>query len=185
MNHHLLIVPLLLLTSLALAGCVTNSPDDARYQNWNLTLSWNDSEQHLTLAELKEMPSYTGEGYLVSTVGIRYGPFTGTGVPLSEIIRIMGGMDTGSRLYLYGSDGYLWVLDNIQVSGKGFITFDENLVEFPDQKVTPVLMYAQNNTQITEDEGGPIRLALLTNKPGVITEGSGWVKWISRIELHR
>ena len=175
-----------LITSVMITGCITeNSPGNEGYEKWNLTLSWDGQEKHFTLSDLKKMPSHTGHGYLVSTTGIKYGPLTGTGVPLSEIGRIMGGFNESSRLYLYGSDEYLWVLDQSQILGKGYITFDENLSEIQDQNITPVLMYEQNGKSLTDDDGGPLRLALLTDREGVITEGSGWVKWVSRIELHR
>ena len=174
------------ITGVIITGCTTkSSPDNAGYEKWNLTLSWDGQEKHLTLSDLKKMPAHTGHGYLVSTTGIKYGPLTGTGVPLSEIVRIMGGVNESSRLYLYGSDEYLWVLDQSQISGKGYITFDENLSEIQDQNITPVLMYEQNGNLLTDDDGGPLRLALLTDREGIITEGSGWVKWVSRIELHR
>lgn len=169
-----------------LTGCVIKNPDDnAGFENWNLTIQWDGQEKHLTLSDLKKMPSYSGHGYLVSTTGIKYGPFMGKGVPLTDITQFMGEMNNSSTLYLYGSDEYLWVLDRDQIQGKSYITFDENLSEIKGPNITPVLMYEQDEKPITQDDGGPVRLALLTDKEGVITEGSGWVKWIARIELHK
>jgi len=184
MRHiSFLIVVSLFLSVLLSAGCTDISNSD-RYNDYNLTLSYDGNEKNLTLSDLENLPSFAGNGYLISTVGIRYGPLMGRGVPLTEVVKIMNGINESSRLYFYGSDGYLWVLDYDQIHGKEFITFDENLTELKDQNITPVLMYEQDGKQITEEDGGPVRLALLTEKNGIITEGSGWVKWISRIELH-
>lgn len=177
---------LMIMTIVLFSGCTTQTPNEnAEFEGWNLTLSCEGKESHLSLADLKKMPVYTGNGYLVSTTGIKYGPFVGTGVPLSDIVQTMGKSDENSRVYLYGSDEYLWVLESGQVSGAGYITFDENLSEIHDQKITPVLMYEQDGKPLSQDDGGPVRFALLTDHAGVITEGSGWVKWVSRIELHR
>ncbi|MGV8111039.1 molybdopterin-dependent oxidoreductase [Methanospirillum sp.] len=167
-------------------GCITHGVDDnAGYEKWNLTLEWDEKKNHLTLSDLKNMYSYTGYGYLVSTTGIKYGPFVGKGVPLYELNHMIGVTDEFSSLYLYGSDEYLWVLDHDQIFGENFITFNENLSEIKDQNITPVLMYEQDGKPLSYEDGGPVRLALLTDREGVITEGSGWVKWISRIELHK
>ncbi|WP_181391626.1 molybdopterin-dependent oxidoreductase [Methanospirillum lacunae] len=177
---------LMIMVMVLFSGCMTQQGDgDTQFKGWNLTLSCDGKESHLSLADLKKMPVYTGNGYLVSTTGIKYGPFVGTGVPLSNIVQTMGKSNENSRVYLYGSDEYLWVLESGQVSGDGYITFDENLSEIHNQKITPVLMYEQDGKSLSQDDGGPVRFALLTDHAGVITEGSGWVKWVSRVELHQ
>ena len=171
---------LLITISLLLSGCV-----DSDLPDYNLTLISEEFEENLTLSDLRQMPSYTGHGYLISTVGIRYGPFVGKGVKIVDIIERMGGLDESDRLYIYGSDGYLWVIDSKQAFGEEYVTFDTDLRELHGISVVPVLMYEQDGKQLTEEDGGPVRFALLTDESGIITEGSAWVKWISKIELHR
>ena len=176
----------LIVLSLFMSGCIRDDTDEyTGDENWNLTLEWDGNTEHMSLSEIRKMPSYTGHAYLVSTTGIRYGPYIGTGALLSDIIRPMGELNETSRLYLYGSEEYLWVLDNIQLKGGGYITFDENLSETENQIITPVLMYELDGKPLSEEDGGPVRFALLSENPGVITEGSGWVKWVSKLELHR
>lgn len=163
-----------------LSGCVDTDRSD-----YTLTLTSEEYEENLTLSDLRRMPSFTGHGYLISTVGIRYGPFVGKGVKIVDIVDRMGGLSESGRLYIYGSDGYLWVIDDKQASGEEYVTFDTDLRELNNVSVVPVLMYEQDGRSLTEEDGGPIRFALLTNESGIITEGSAWVKWISKIELHR
>jgi len=174
------IISILLIISTFLIGCVESGPPE-----WNLTLASGEQEEHLTLADLQSMPSFTGNGYLISTVGIRYGPFTGKGVRITDIASRLGGLGETDRLYIYGSDGYLWVIDSIQACGQEYITFDTDLKELHNKTVIPVLMYESDGKILTQEDGGPVRFALLTEEEGIITEGSAWVKWISRIEMHR
>ena len=45
-------------------------------------------------------------------------------------------------------------------------------------------MFQQNGTPLSKEQGGPFRIAVLDPAGSqVITEGSGWVKWVNRIEV--
>jgi len=76
-------------------------------------------------------------------------------------------------------------LDYDQLWGEGFITFDENLKEIPSPALRILLVYEQDGKPVTYNDGGPARIAIVSEKPGIITEGSAWVKWVNRIEIHR
>lgn len=169
-----------------LAGC-TGTPaagesaaDD--FQDWSLTLN-GSREVVLTLEELRQLPAVEGHGYAVSTVGIRYGPYRCRGVDLNQLVDMAGGMGPKDQVWVFAPDGYLWVFDAEQMGGGGFVTFNEDLQEIPSPPLTIILMYEQDGHPLSLDEGGPARIAIISEEPGVVTEGSAWVKWVDRIEV--
>jgi len=181
-------VPFLLFIACVLcAGCTGagGKPEiSAEFADWTLTLN-GSSQKILTLEEVMALPSVEGNGYAVSTVGIRYGPYTCRGVDLRELAGVVGGIDAGDSIWISAPDGYLWVFDHAQLQGEGFITFDKDLKEIPSPHLRVILMYEQDGHYLTYDEGGPLRIAIISDEPGIVTEGSAWVKWVDRIEVHR
>jgi DMSO/TMAO reductase YedYZ molybdopterin-dependent catalytic subunit len=176
-----------------LAGCtstgqpeapVSGSPPADDFSGWRLTLN-GTMEKVLTLADIRAMPPVTGHGYAVSTVGIRYGPWVVKGVDLRDLAALVGGVGPGDQLWVSAPDGYLWVFDSDQLQGKGFVTFDADLKEIPSPPLRVLLVCEMDGKPLTYDDGGPCRAGIISENPGVVTEGSAWVKWVDRIEVHR
>lgn len=168
------------------AGCSAPAPATApeEFPGWNLTVN-GSVENVLTLEEVKALPSVTGHGFAVSTVGIKYGPYLCRGVDLRDIAALAGGLLPGDEIWIYAPDGYLWVFDSDQLQGKGFVTLNASLREIPSPPLRVILMYEQDGRPLTYDDGGPCRIAIISDQEGVVTEGSAWVKWVSRVEVHR
>lgn len=188
---QLKIVPVLLLCImlLAFAGCTdqgeTAIPAAAEeFPDWTLTLD-GTVERVLTLDDLRALTAVTGNGFAVSTVGIKYGPYRCEGVDLRDLAGLVGGVSPGDQLWVSAPDGYLWVFDYDQLEGEGFITFNADLQEIPSPDLRVILMYAQDEKPLSYNDGGPCRIAIISQEPGVVTEGSAWVKWVDRIEVHR
>ncbi len=168
------------------AGCSSTSipavPDE--FPGWNITIN-GSVEKVLTLNDIKALPSVTGHGFAVSTVGIKYGPYSCRGVDLRDLAALAGGVQTGDEVWIYAPDGYLWVFDYDQLQGQGFVTFNASLKEIPSPPLKVILMYEQDSRPLSYDDGGPCRIAIISEQDGVVTEGSAWVKWVNRIEVHR
>jgi DMSO/TMAO reductase YedYZ molybdopterin-dependent catalytic subunit len=164
-----------------IAGCITPARDPLT-ENWRVTVN-GTTEKVLTIKDLKELPVVNGHGYCVSTTGARFGPYTCKGVDLRDIAAQAGGIQPGQQIWVSAPDGYLWVFDYDQLEGRGFITFNENLTEIPAPPLRIILMYEQNGTPLSYDDGGPARIAIISEEPGIVTEGSAWVKWVDRIEI--
>ncbi|MCE5298642.1 MAG: molybdopterin-dependent oxidoreductase [Methanoregulaceae archaeon] len=164
-----------------ISGCSTTAPDPM-VENWQLSVN-GTTEKVLTMNDLKALPAVNGHGYCVSTTGARFGPYTCNGVDLRNIAALVGGVGSGQQVWVSAPDGYLWVFDLDQLNGEGFVTFNENLTEIPSPPLHIILMYEQDGKPLSYDDGGPARIAIVSEQPGVITEGSAWVKWVDRIEI--
>jgi len=184
---------ILLILSCLCAGCtgtapasspqtVTNPADD--FSSWHLSVNGSTRAEY-TLDQVRKLPATTGNGFAVSTVGIKYGPYTCTGVLLTDLLGPAGGISPGDQAWISAPDGYLWVFDYEQVQGKGFITFNEDLKEITSPPLRILLMYEQDGKPLTYDDGGPVRVAIISDEKGVITEGSAWVKWVNKIEIKK
>jgi len=161
---------------------VTTAGED--YSSWNLTVN-GTTRQVYSLAQLRALPATTGNGFAVSTVGIKYGPYICKGVLLTDLLAPAGGISPGDQVWISAPDGYLWVFDYDQVQGNGFITFNESLKEIPSPLLRILLMYDQDGKPLDYNEGAPLRVAIITDKKGVVTEGSAWVKWVDKIEIKK
>jgi DMSO/TMAO reductase YedYZ molybdopterin-dependent catalytic subunit len=118
-------------------------------------------------------------------VGIKYGPYICTGVLLTDLLKPSGGIAPGDQVWISAPDGYLWVFDYDQVQGNGFITFNESLKEITSPPLRILLMYDQDGKPLSYNDGGPLRVAIISDEKGVVTEGSAWVKWVDKIEIKK
>ena len=161
---------------------VGSSVDD--FSSWNLTVN-STTRQVYSLDQIRAFPSTTGHGFAVSTVGIKYGPYICKGVLLTDLLKPSGGIAPGDQVWISAPDGYLWVFDYDQVQGNGFITFNESLKEITSPPLRILLMYDQDGKPLSYNDGGPLRVAIISDEKGVVTEGSAWVKWVDKIEIKK
>lgn len=184
MRHALAVTLAVLVAALLAAGCTgTPSPGASPLPNATLTLN-GTTNLTLDYAAVIALPSVSGVGGAVSTTGILIGPFQIKGVALTTLADQVGGMGPNQTMHVHARDGYMWVLDRDRVDGKGFVVFTPALKEMASPPaLVPILMYELNGTPLSKDEG-PLRIAVLdpAGSP-VVTEGSGWVKWVDRIEI--
>lgn len=131
------------------------------------------------------MPSDEGWGGFFTTVGLVNGPFKCRGVLVEELLNLVGGITPEDTLWVSAPDGYTMVYSYEQVKGD-FITYaPETLKEVPCADLKMLLMYEQDRAFLTEDGGKPFRLALVSKKDKILSEGHYWVKWINKMEVRK
>ena len=181
---------LVLIVPVIFSGCISKTNDtpvqvtDPAIKNWRLTLN-GTREKILTVDDLRRFPVASGHCYAVSTTGIRFGPYLCTGVDLRDLIADVGGLGPDDQVWISAPDGYMWVFDADQLEGKGFVTFNADLKEIPSPQLRIILMYEQDKKPVSYDDGGPARIVIVSDNPGIITEGSAWVKWVDKIEIKK
>lgn len=183
-----ILLSLICVAFICTAGCSGTgsaiSTEELTPVDGNLTLIGKDgTEMTLTYDDLTQLPAHEGHGYGVSTVGIKYGPYICKGVKLTDLAGLVGGLEENDSLWASAPDGYLWVYDHRQATGNDYITLNEDLQEIPTRQLTPVLMYEIDGRPLEYNEGAPFRIAILSEEPGIVTEGSCWVKWVDTIEV--
>ncbi|MDO8842280.1 MAG: molybdopterin-dependent oxidoreductase [Methanocalculus sp.] len=174
----------LITAALLICGCMSFSGSAVDDRVWNLTLI-GDTEEVLSLQEIRSLPSVEGYGYGISTVGIKIGPNWYRGVPITDLIDRVGGMGPDDLVYVSAQDGYLWVYGEDQIHGEGFMTLNEDLKEIHSPGLSIILAYERDGEPIGDDWGGPLRMIIISKTEGVIVEGSSWVKWVDTIEIKR
>ena len=141
-----------------------------------------DCERVLSYSEILAIPSCEGRGGFFTTVGIVNGPFECKGVPIEELCDLVGGINATDTVRIRASDGYLMVFTRDQVRGD-FITYDPaTMREVSHTDPAVMLMYEQDGAPLSEDTGGPLRVAIVS-KGKLLTEGHYWVQWVDTIEI--
>jgi DMSO/TMAO reductase YedYZ molybdopterin-dependent catalytic subunit len=150
---------------------------------WDLVLTGRDG-QELTLSydEVLALPGIETTGGFFSSVGTVYGPYALKGVRLETLLDLVGGMDPSDILMVGAQDGYSSVFDNGQVRGEIDAFEPGTLRLVPQGEIEFVLIYEQDGSPLSHQDGRPLRLAIIS-RDGLLTEGHWWVKWVNRLQV--
>jgi DMSO/TMAO reductase YedYZ molybdopterin-dependent catalytic subunit len=149
---------------------VETAPSEA-----DLTLIGNETRAY-TLDEIKAMPSYTAGGGFKKSTGTVVGPHNYTGINITYLTDLVGGIASSESVKLTASDGYSMTYTYEQVMGE-IATY-----EGTTGPMTMVLAYEEDGSPIPDEYGGPLRIAF-TGPDSPITDGHFWVKYITTIEI--
>lgn len=121
-------------------------------------------------------------GGLMTSAGSINGPYTYTGVLLTDVLGLVGGVTEENSLRVTASDGYAMVFTWEELSGN-FITFSAATGDEVDatKPLTPVLAYFEDGEPLIRGHG-PVRLVVL-GEEGLISEGHFWIKQVAEIEV--
>ena len=143
----------------------------------------NGTQLVLHETDIASLPSFSSRGGFKTSVGSLVGIGNYTGVQLSTLLELVGGMDANCSLNVTASDGYTIVYTYNQTQGNNFITYNPATGdEAPAyQPLTVVLAYYFNGANLTSDEG-PLRFAIV-GPQGQLTDGHFWVKMVTKLEI--
>lgn len=150
----------------------------------NLTLiGLNNTQVVLNSTDIASLPSVSGLGGFRKVIGNVSSLNNYTGVPLTTLCNIVGGISNSSVVRITASDNYSQTLSFAQVVDGNFTTYDPitgNIA--PNTKpLTPILAYYSNDVNLTSDVG-PLMLAII-GPEGLLTPGPYWVKFVIKIEV--
>jgi hypothetical protein len=153
-------------------------------QPMNLTLvGVNGTQVVLNSTDIAGLPSVRGLGGFRKVIGNVSSLNNYTGVPLTTLCNIVGGISNISVVRITASDNYSQTLSFNQAIDGNFTTYDPitgNVV--PHTKpLTPIIAYYSNDVNLTSDEG-PLMLAII-GPEGLLTPGPYWVKFVIKIEV--
>ena len=141
----------------------------------DLTLIGNETRAY-TLDEIKALPSYTAGGGFKKSTGTVVGPHNYTGVNITYLTDLVGGITPSESVKMTASDGYSMTYTYEQMIGE-IATY-----EGTTGPMTMVLAYEEDESPISDEYGGPLRIAFV-GPDSPITDGHFWVKYITTIEI--
>ncbi|MFA5364162.1 MAG: hypothetical protein WC325_03160 [Candidatus Bathyarchaeia archaeon] len=151
---------------------------------FTLTVIGANGEQQVfdenTLLELDPVTLSGGiktSGGIISVVG------DFTGVPVTTLLDLVGGIPSDATLTITASDGYSAVYTYDQVNGIGYNTYDpDTAVEKASTKdLTLIVSYLCDGETLSSNDG-PLRIAIV-GPEGLVTNGNLWIKYVSSIEV--
>jgi len=162
----------------------SNSP--STLPSMSLTLIGSNGQQKvLTEQDIAALEAYSAQGGLKTSSGVISGVGTYTGVLVTDLLNLVGGMTSDQTLTVTASDGYTmdFTYDQV-VNGQDFPTYDPETGSeaASTQPMKLVLTYYLNGAALSSDEG-PLRLSVLGSE-GLITNGHFWVKMVTQLEIN-
>jgi molybdate/tungstate transport system substrate-binding protein len=152
----------------------------------SLTLvALDGTETVLDESDIAELPAVEYEGGLMTSSGTIKSIGTYTGVPLSTLYNMIGGITNETTVRVTASDDYSMVFTYDQLTSGEFITFNPvtgDEVE-PTKTIRVVLAYFCDGEPLDASDG-PLRLVAI-GPEGLITEGHYWVKCVVKIEIRQ
>jgi DMSO/TMAO reductase YedYZ molybdopterin-dependent catalytic subunit len=149
-----------------------------------LTVVGGDGEQ-VVLDEnnITDFTIVTADGGTKTNKGAIKDVGTYTGVPILEVLDLVGGVADGGSIKVTAADGYNSTVPYTQLNGEDMGTYDNegNSVE-ATEPLTMIVAYAMNGTALTTEDAGPVRIAVV-GPEGVITSGNVWSKVVVKIEV--
>lgn len=151
----------------------------------NLTLiGRNGQQQTLSTQEILSLQPYSALGGFRKSGGAIAGVGNYTGIIVTDLLDLVGGIFSGDTLTVSASDGYTMTYTyNQVVNGLDFSTFDSTT----GSQVTStkplhlVLTYQIDGQQLMADEG-PFRISVLGDE-GLLTLGNLWVKMVTQLQV--
>ena len=164
-------------------GSAVQSTDVEVEEGIALKIIAGDVAEELTMEEMMEMPSLEGWGGRMRSTGDIEGPFKLKGVSFIELVNLVGGINPDTAVKVISRDGYAMTFSYKQIKESDFITYDPvSKNEVPHDELQMILAYQTDGEEMTFELGGPLRLAILSEK-NQVTDGHWWSKWVERIEL--
>jgi hypothetical protein len=143
----------------------------------------NGTRLVLNEKDIARLPSFESKGGFKTSAGALQGIGNYTGVQLSTLLALVGGMNSDCSLNVTASDGYSMVYTYNQVQGENYTTYSPATGDevIANQPFTVILAYYRNGVNLTSDEG-PLRLATVGSQ-GLLTDGHFWIKGVIKLEI--
>jgi DMSO/TMAO reductase YedYZ molybdopterin-dependent catalytic subunit len=142
----------------------------------------NGTVKNITEKDITSMQNIVMKGGYKTSAGSIRGISNYTGVKLSDVLKLIGGINQENSLRVTAADEYSMVYTWEELSGN-FLTFDPATGDETNntKPFIPVLAYLDAGKPLASSDG-PLRFVIL-GEEGLITEGHFWVKQTVKIEV--
>jgi len=131
----------------------------------------------LNSTDIASLPSTTGEGGFRPSVVDNY-----TGVPVTTLCNLVGGIDNDSIVKITGSDNYSQTFTYDQAVNGNITAYDPvsgNITQ-PKEPLTLIIAYYKDDANLTTT--GPLSVAIV-GPEGLGTVGKIWVYYVAEIQV--
>jgi hypothetical protein len=189
-NRSVLFITVISLFVVSMLLCQSYKPVEAASASTSVNLppmsltlvAPNRTQIVLHASDIGNLTSITAVGGYKNKIGKITGPYNYTGVPLTTLFGLIGGIKQNDLLIVTASDGYSMTLNYSQVNGD-FVTYDPKTgnPEAHNQSLIPMIAYFKNGANLSSSEG-PLRLAIV-GPEGLLTTSSYWVSMVVKLDL--
>jgi DMSO/TMAO reductase YedYZ molybdopterin-dependent catalytic subunit len=160
------------------------SPSPAASGPVVLTVKGDEETRTFTMGQLMALPAYEGYAGIKSSTGVITPPSKYTGVPLSDLADLVGGISEANGVTIVAKDGYGMTFSYRQITGDGLTTFDPATGEEEpaDGELHVLVAYEHEGEPIPEDDG-PLKIAIAQDTPAQVTEGHWAIKWLREVSV--
>ena len=139
----------------------------------------------LTMDDVKNLPSVEGYAGIKSSTGKITPPAKFKAVAVTELAKLVGGLDDKSGVSFIGSDGYEMTMSAAQITGGSLIAYDVATGDEKklDEQLVVALAYEVDGKPLNQQSDGDFRLVALTQKNNQVTDGHWSVKWITKVQV--
>jgi hypothetical protein len=155
-----------------------------KYTYYSLEVVNGENSHKFTLSDLKALIAVEGFGGYKNKAGVITGPDPYKGVPVVDLLAVVGGLPVDATVTVTASDGYSSSYSNAQANGTGFNVYDPatgNPIADWTGTLQMIVAYEKAGAPITSD--GPLRIALISAASQQVTDSGKWAKAIVKIEV--
>jgi hypothetical protein len=145
----------------------------------------NGQQKVLTQKDIAALQSITGKGGSVGQGGMVKNPGTYTGVKLSDVCNLVGGITNGDTISVNCSDGYSVSFTYNQVAnGKGFNTYGSSgNTATPTRPIYLILAYQYNGTNLPSGSG-PLK-TMVIGQDGLLSDGKIAANMVIEVDVSK
>ena len=175
--------PLLLLSLVLLIAVAASTPALAA-ERAVLQVVGPGGTRAFTLAELRKLPATEGFAGTKSSSGKVSAARRYRGVALTALLEAAGAADSTADVRAVAVDGYAVTLSGAQIASGGFSVYDAKGAPLAGHgAVIVILAWEREGRPLGAREEGPLRLAIVSERPGEVTEGHLSVRHVTRLEV--
>lgn len=145
-----------------------------------------DTVKVFTLSELRALAAVQGYGGTKNKAGVIAGPAQYGGAAILSVLDEVGGLPEGSGIKVTASDGFSTSFAHDDVTNAMFPMYDPATGEARASitgALQMIVAYAKDGNPLSSDDGGPLRIALVSPAAEQVTDGGKWPKSIVKIEV--
>jgi hypothetical protein len=180
----IIIIVVVSVSAVAAQYALTKPSTNSSLPAMTLTLVGSDgTTKTLTETDIAALQAYTARG--VSRSGGKVGTIaTYTGVQVTDLLVLVGGMSAGQTLTVTAKDAYTNTYNyNQVVNGQDFHTYTaDGTATTATQPLKLVVIYFREGVALGSDEG-PLKMGVLSSE-GLATDGNQWVKMAVKLTVN-